>query len=104
MKAPVAIGEPVKIPLSPKVANTVKAIEKKGHSAGTPAAQAGQQQLPHIHTEDITLTLNKGDCCRVDKTCAYLSCITPQVRPTGHTECSKQNSYASGSWSWLHTP
>ena len=28
MKAPVAIGEPVKIPLNPKVANTVKAIEK----------------------------------------------------------------------------
>ena len=28
MKAPVAIGESVKIPLSPKVANTVKAIEK----------------------------------------------------------------------------
>ena len=30
MKAPVAIGESVKIPLSPKVANTVKAIEKEG--------------------------------------------------------------------------
>ena len=28
MKAPVAIGESVKIPLKPKVANTVKAIEK----------------------------------------------------------------------------
>ena len=28
MKAPVAIGESVKIPLSPKIANTVKAIEK----------------------------------------------------------------------------
>ena len=28
MKAPVAIGESVKIPLSPKVTNTVKAIEK----------------------------------------------------------------------------
>ena len=31
MKAPVAIGEPVKIPLNSKAANTVKAIEKKGH-------------------------------------------------------------------------
>ena len=31
MKAPVAIGESVKIPLSPKIANTVKAIEKEGH-------------------------------------------------------------------------
>ena len=31
MKAPVAIGEPVKIPLSSEVANTVKAIEKEGH-------------------------------------------------------------------------
>ena len=31
MKAPVAIGESVKIPLSPKVANTVKTIEKEGH-------------------------------------------------------------------------
>ena len=31
MKAPVAIGEPVKIPLNPKAANTVKAIEKEGH-------------------------------------------------------------------------
>ena len=31
MKAPVAIGESVKVPLSPKVANTVKAIEKEGH-------------------------------------------------------------------------
>ena len=29
MKAPVAIGESVKIPLSTKIANTVKAIEKK---------------------------------------------------------------------------
>ena len=28
MKAPVVISESVKIPLSPKVANTVKAIEK----------------------------------------------------------------------------
>ena len=28
MKAPVAIGESVKIPLNPKLANTVKAIEK----------------------------------------------------------------------------
>ena len=61
MKAPVAIGESVKIPLSPKVANIVKAIEKEGHwhSAGTPTAQVGQQQLPHIHIEDISLTLNK---------------------------------------------
>ena len=31
MKAPVAIGESVKLLLSPKVANTVKAIEKEGH-------------------------------------------------------------------------
>ena len=31
MKVPVAIGESVKIPLSPKAANTVKAIEKEGH-------------------------------------------------------------------------
>ena len=31
MKAPVAIGDSVKIPLSPKVVNTVKAIEKEGH-------------------------------------------------------------------------
>ena len=31
MKAPVAIGESVKIPLSPKIVNTVKAIEKEGH-------------------------------------------------------------------------
>ena len=31
MKAPVAIGESVKVPLNPKVANTVKAIEKEGH-------------------------------------------------------------------------
>ena len=31
MKAPVAIGESVKVPLSPKVAITVKAIEKEGH-------------------------------------------------------------------------
>ena len=31
MKAPVAIGDSVKIPLSPKVANTVKTIEKEGH-------------------------------------------------------------------------
>ena len=31
MKAPVAIGESVKIPLSPKTANTVKAIEKESH-------------------------------------------------------------------------
>ena len=31
MKAPAAIGESVKVPLNPKVANTVKAIEKEGH-------------------------------------------------------------------------
>ena len=31
IKVPVAIGGPVKIPLSPKAANTVKAIEKEGH-------------------------------------------------------------------------
>ena len=31
MKAPIAIGESVKIPLSSKAANTVKAIEKEGH-------------------------------------------------------------------------
>ena len=32
MKAPVAIGESImKMPLSPKVAITVKVIEKKGH-------------------------------------------------------------------------
>ena len=31
MKAPVAIGESVKILLNKKVANTVKAIEKEGH-------------------------------------------------------------------------
>ena len=31
MKASVAIGDSVKVPLSPKEANTVKAIEKKGH-------------------------------------------------------------------------
>ena len=31
MKAPAAIGESVKIPLSSKAANTVKAIEKEGH-------------------------------------------------------------------------
>ena len=31
MKAPVAIGESVKIPLNPKVVNTVKAIEKESH-------------------------------------------------------------------------
>ena len=30
MKAPVAIGESVKMPLSPEVANTVKAIKKEG--------------------------------------------------------------------------
>ena len=63
MKAPVAISELVKVPLSPKVVNTVKAIEKEGHChlAGTPPpAQAGQQQqLPHLHSEDITPTLNK---------------------------------------------
>ena len=43
MKAPVAIGETVKIPLSPKVVNTVKTIEKEGHchSTGTPPAHAG---------------------------------------------------------------
>ena len=29
MKAPVAIGESVKLPLNSKVANTVKAIEKE---------------------------------------------------------------------------
>ena len=31
MKAPVVIGESVKMPLSPKVTNTVRAIKKKGH-------------------------------------------------------------------------
>ena len=31
IKAPVAIGESVKIPLNSKVANTVKATEKEGH-------------------------------------------------------------------------
>ena len=31
MKAPVAIGDSVKMSLSPKAANTVKAIEKEGH-------------------------------------------------------------------------
>ena len=31
MKAPVAIGESVKTPLSPKIADTVKAIVKEGH-------------------------------------------------------------------------
>ena len=31
MKASVAIGESVKTPLRPKIANTVKAIEKEGH-------------------------------------------------------------------------
>ena len=31
MKAPAAIGESVKMPLSSKAANTVKAIEKEGH-------------------------------------------------------------------------
>ena len=31
MKAPVAVGESVKVPLSSKAANTVKAIEKEGH-------------------------------------------------------------------------
>ena len=30
MKAPVAIGESVKIPLNPKVTNAVKVIEKEG--------------------------------------------------------------------------
>ena len=61
MKIPVAIGESVKVPLSTKVANTVKAIEKKGHwhTAGTPPAQAGQQQLLHLYTDDIALTLKK---------------------------------------------
>ena len=31
MKAPVAIGDSVKMPLSSKAATTVKAIEKEGH-------------------------------------------------------------------------
>ena len=79
MKAPVAIDESVKVPLSPKVANTVKAIEKVTDTQlALLLLRQVNSNFPHIHTEDITLN-NKGDCCRVDKRCAHLYCITPEV-------------------------
>ena len=62
MKAPVAIGESiVKMPLSSKAANTVKAIEKVTDTQLTLLLlrQVNNSNFPHIHIEDIPLTLNK---------------------------------------------
>ena len=70
MKAPVAIGESVKIPLSPKIANTVKAIEKV---TDTQLAlllllrQVNNNSLTHSLRISHSLSTNKGHCCRVDK-------------------------------------
>ena len=49
MKAPVAIGESVKIPLSPKVVNTVKAIEKEGHWHSSCCSGKSTTTPSHIH-------------------------------------------------------
>ena len=81
MKAPVVIGESAKIPLSPKVANTVKAIEKVTDTqlALLLLRQVNNNSLTHTLRTSHSLSTNKGHCCRVDKRCVCLSYITPEV-------------------------
>ena len=71
MKAPVAIGESVKIPLNPKVANTVKAIEKKATDTQLTLLlllrQVNNKSLTYTLRTSHSLSTNKGHCCRVNK-------------------------------------
>ena len=77
MKGPVAIGEPVKVPLSPKVVNTVKAIEKV---TGTQLAlllllrQVNNNSFTYTLRTSQPLSTNKGHCYRVNKVHTLVIC------------------------------
>ena len=81
MKAPVAIGDSVKIPLNPKVANTVKAIEKVTDT------QLALLLLRQVNNNSLTYTLRTSHSLSTKETVAeltrdvhkHLSCITPEV-------------------------
>ena len=80
MKVPVAIGESVKIPLSPKIVNTVKAIEKVTDT------QLALLLLRQVNNNSLTYTLRTSHSLSTKDTVAeltrdvqHLSCITPEV-------------------------
>ena len=71
----------MKIPLSLKVANTVKAIEKVTDTqlALLLLRQVNNNSLTYTLRTSHSLSTNKGHYYRADKRCGYLSCITPEV-------------------------
>ena len=92
MKAPVAIGEPVKIPLSPKAANTVKAIEKVTDT------QLALLLLRQVNNNSLTYTLRTShslstkdpvaELTRDEHNClgSHLRCVTNRTYRVQQTE------------------
>ena len=61
----------MKVPLNPKVANTVKAIEKKRSLTLLLLRQVNNNSLTYTLRTSHSLSTNKGDSCRVDKRCDH---------------------------------